>query len=133
MKYKIIEESLSVMEEIVNKSIDDVVIDAKLGYALKGALLFFIQGLLDIANYVVVSRDMTPTSYRDIFGMLLNAKMIGGEFLGLLNEIVVMRNKLLFAYDTVDVKSAYEFVLRNLAAMRELYHKLVRLGGEVGA
>ena len=128
-RYRIVEESLKVAGSIVEMDIEEIKKDRRLVYALKGAMLFYVQGLLDISNYVVISRDMTPTNHRDIFDILLRTELMDEKFAPLLDRLVVMRNKLLFAYDELRIEELYDFIKTKYNELNELFHQMIKLSG----
>jgi len=131
LRYRVVDEALSTLSKLTEKTLNEIESDAKLGFALKGALLFYIQGLLDLANYVTIRRDLTPTNHREIFEILIRTKMLDGKYSDILNELVVLRNRLLFLYSKLELSEVYEFVKQNLGILNELYHLMIRLCGEM--
>lgn len=130
-KYKTVEESITLVKDIVSMNIEEIEKDKRLIYALRGALLFYIQGLLDIANYIIISRDMSPMSHRDIFDMLLRAGIIDNKYSDLLNNLILLRNKLLFVYEDIDMGEIYDFAKKNLESLTELFHLMIKLSGSL--
>jgi len=128
-RYKIVEESISVAKDITGMDIEDVKKDRRLIFALRGALLFYIQGLLDIANYIVISRDMTPMNHKDIFDILLRTGMIDGSYSNILSNLILLRNKLLFVYEKIDLGEIYNFVRENLESLNEIFHLMIKISG----
>lgn len=130
-KYKTVEESITLIKEIAGMDVEKIEKDKRLAYALRGALLFYIQGLLDIANYIIISRDMSPTSHKDIFDMLLRAGIIDNKYSDFLNNLILLRNKLLFVYEDIDMEEIYGFVKKNLKSLTELFHLMIKLSGSL--
>ena len=130
-RYETIEEALSIMESIVGKDFLEVESDRKTKMALRACILFYAQGILDLANIVLTTRDLTPKNHKEIFEILIRAKIVDEKYAELLSELVVLRNKLLFLYDEIDTKYLYEFVRKNKEEMSELYHVMIRLCGSV--
>jgi len=119
------------MESIVGKDFLEVESDRKTKMALRACILFYAQGILDLANIVLTTRDLTPKNHKEIFEILIRAKIVDEKYAELLSELVVLRNKLLFLYDEIDTKYLYEFVRKNKEEMSELYHVMIRLCGSV--
>ncbi len=130
-RYEAIEEALSIMNSIVGRDIAEVLSDSKVKMALRASILFYAQGILDLANIILATRDLTPKNHREIFEILIRAKIVDERYAGLLDELVVLRNKLLFLYSTVNIEYLYEFVRKNMDMMNELYHTMIRLCGSV--
>ena len=131
LRYEAIEEALSIMDSIINKDVVEVESDRKTKMALRASILFYAQGILDLANILLATRDLTPKSHKEIFEILIRAKMVDEKYASLLSELVVLRNKLLFLYDEVDTRYLYDFVRSNKDMMNELYHTMIRLCGSV--
>ena len=131
LRYKTVEETLSMMDEFSRMDVSEIEGDRRLAFALRATVFFYAQGLMDLANLVVAQRDLTPKNHREILELLIRAKLVEDKYEDLLAVLVDIRNELLFLYEDLDIGSLYEFVRKHKDVLNELYHKMIRLGGEV--
>ncbi len=129
--HKVVDNSLIMINDMLKLKLEDIEKDSDAKYALYGAVFFFVQGLMDISNYLMIMRDLTPTNYRDIFGIMIRMKMIDEKYSNIVNMLVDIRNKLLFLYDTPDIGYLYDFVKNNIELLNELYHDILKLMREI--
>ena len=62
-----------------------------------------IEEVIDIANHLVsFNRWREPTGYRDLFSILSEHGVIGGEYLTTFQNMASFRNMLVHRYETVD-------------------------------
>ena len=130
MRYKKIEETLSSLSKILEEgesSLEGEI--SKFGFM--GIVLFLFQSLLDLSNALLISRDITPTSYRDLFSYLVKEKIISEKYSELLDKIVELRNILLFGYEKIDVKELFIWMKENFPRIREAFHSIIKLFSEI--
>ena len=130
-RYRVVDDAISMLERVVGSELEEIEADEEYCYALKGAIFFYIQGLLDIVNYIMVMRDLTPTNYGDIFEILVGTKLIDEKYADMVRNLIEIRNKLLFQYEDLKIKELYSFIKDNKDIMVELYHSILKLMREI--
>ncbi len=127
--YRMIEDAFKIIEGILEKEDNEIMGSEIKTYALKGATLFLVQGLLGLANYLSIVKDHNPLNYNDLFLFLIRSGIIGKEYEEMLLRLVDIRNKLLFAHADEDVEELLSFLRGNFKRIEEIYHTLIRAIG----
>ncbi|GEM_PF-4546853 len=127
--YRMIEDAFKTLKEILEKEDSEIVQSETKTYALKGATLFLVQGLLSLANYLSIIKDHNPLNYNDLFLFLIRSGIVDKEYEGMLLRLVDIRNKLLFAHADEDIKELLSFLRGNFKQIEEIYHTLIRAIG----
>lgn len=127
--YRMIEDAFKTLKEILEKEDSEIVQSETKTYALKGATLFLVQGLLSLANYLSIIKDHNPLNYNDLFLFLIRSGIVDKEYEGMLLRLVDIRNKLLFAHADEDTKELLSFLRGNFKQIEEIYHTLIRAIG----
>ena len=129
-RYKKIEETLSLLNEFIES--DPQILEDKIkNFGFRGLSLSLFQGLLDLSNALLISRDATPTSYKDIFMYLIEYKVVDSQYKDLLEKIIELRNVLLFGHKQIDSTKLLLFLKNHLSEIREIFHSIFKLLGEL--
>lgn len=130
VRYKKIEDALSLLGKVLEEG-PAYLKDEVNEFGFRGTVLFLFQSLLDLSNALLISRDITPTSYRDLFLYLIKENIIDEKYTLLLDKIVDIRNILLFGHKAMNVEELFKFVNENLEGIREIFHSIIKLLGEI--
>lgn len=127
--YRMVEEAIKIIERLLGMEDEEVLRSERRKYALKGATLFLVQGLLGLANYLSIVKDHNPLNYKDLFLFLIDSGIVDERYRDVLINLVDIRNRLLFGYAEEDSSELLGFLRENFKRIEEVYHILIRTIG----
>jgi uncharacterized protein YutE (UPF0331/DUF86 family) len=91
-------------------------------------LILVIEAAIDICNHLVSQNAFrAPDDYADCFEVLAEKKIIPGELLPRLQNMVRFRNRLVHIYWDVDDERTYDILQNNLADVEEYLETIVQI------
>jgi len=96
--------------------------------ALKHALLECIEACIDISNHIIAAKGFRrPVSYRDVFKVLIENKILSKKLGEKLEQMVGFRNVLVHRYAYVDIKKLLKFAKKDVEDIEEFVKVVLRL------
>jgi len=103
------EEALDVLKHLTKMTYDEFASNLINVYAAKGALLIIAQAIIDMANYLIASKDFgVPASREEVMDILESYGVFPENIAKKLIELVRIRDRLLHSYSVIGEKALYE-------------------------
>jgi len=125
-RLKIIEDSLSKLKKIAEKSRNEYLRDPYIQAAAERFLHKAIEATIDLGNILIAKKcKRTPKSYVDIFNILEEEGLISHELAEEGQGMAKFRNLLVHGYIRVDPKLVYEILKTKLDVILRISREIV--------
>jgi len=115
-----LDEYLSVLSEIAERSSDSFIQDRILVGSAKYYLQISIETCLDITNHIIAASGYrAPKDYADAFSVLEENNILQKVFAQKLRQMAKFRNRLVHLYGEIDNVFVYSFMKNDIVDIRE--------------